>query len=146
MWFYRYLRLLGEIYSPSRSDSLDAITPEDGPTLATGYFDKQRQKECAATESAIFMWASKRRFAVTKGGRMALVPNSAREGDIIVIAAGSRVPHVLRSTSPQPGENYITVGEAFIDEFMDGSFLSIFLKNQGKVEKDWTALRRFKVV
>ncbi|KAH7200980.1 heterokaryon incompatibility protein-domain-containing protein, partial [Fusarium redolens] len=79
-WFHKYLHLLGWIHQPAMDSSYLRV-----PDLVITDDDRKRRTQSAAIESAILMWASKRRFAVTEGGRMALVPNTTREGDRIVI-------------------------------------------------------------
>ncbi|KAI0107265.1 heterokaryon incompatibility protein-domain-containing protein [Nemania sp. FL0031] len=62
-------------------------------------------------EAALHMWSSKRRFATTESGFMLLVPNQTLEGDIIVIVANSKVPHILR---PRGDGSYAVLGEAYL--------------------------------
>lgn len=143
LWFHKYLQLLREINQPARPDAIDDHNPNNIPILVAKDYDKKIREESATIESAILMWASKRRFAVTKDGRMALVPNSTREGDIIVIAAGSRVPLVLRAMSTESSVYYISLGEAFVDELMDGRFLQLFFEKQKHYGKNIKELLQY---
>ncbi|KAI1148027.1 heterokaryon incompatibility protein-domain-containing protein [Nemania diffusa] len=67
-------------------------------------------------EEALHMWSWKRRFATTKNGFTVLVPNQTLEGDIIVLAANSKVPHVLR---PRSDGSYTVLGEAYLGNTYD---------------------------
>ncbi|KAI1075424.1 heterokaryon incompatibility protein-domain-containing protein [Whalleya microplaca] len=70
----------------------------------------------AQVEAALHMWSSKRRFAITQGGRMALVPDPARRGDVIVLVANSRVPHILR----RKGDGTFSIlGEAYLEDMQN---------------------------
>ncbi|KAI0456656.1 heterokaryon incompatibility protein-domain-containing protein [Xylaria acuta] len=71
-------------------------------------------------EAALHMWSSKRRFATTENGFTVLVPNQTLEGDIIVIVANSRVPHILR---PRSDGSYAVLGEAYLGNIHDGELL-----------------------
>ncbi|KAI0014205.1 heterokaryon incompatibility protein-domain-containing protein [Xylariaceae sp. FL0662B] len=67
----------------------------------------------ARVEAALNMWSSKRRFAITQEGRMALVPNRAQEGDLIILVANSKVPHIVR----RKGDGtFAIVGEAYLED------------------------------
>lgn len=112
--------------------------------LKSNYGDVGR-RHTAAVESTILMWASNRRLAVTEGGRMALVPNSTKQGDIIGIIAGARVPHILRTVSTS-GEHHIALGEAFVDELMDGRFLQLMFERENRCGKSHAELIRDFVV
>lgn len=62
-----------------------------------------------------------RRLARAANGYLCLVPSSAKEGDVIILARGGRVPLVVRS----PGEGaepgyWEFVGEAYIHGIMNG--------------------------
>jgi len=72
-------------------------------------------------EASLDRWSSKRRFSVTRDGRLACVPRGSREGDIICILFGGEVPYVLRPT----GDGYFAVvGECYVDDIMHGEGLS----------------------
>ncbi|KAK1751248.1 heterokaryon incompatibility protein-domain-containing protein [Echria macrotheca] len=63
-----------------------------------------------------------RRVAVTRKGFLALAPKDAREGDLVSIFAGGKVPYVLRRAAGQGAgtEKYRLVGEGYLHGFMDG--------------------------
>ncbi len=75
----------------------------------------------AIIEASLDLWSSRRRFAVTRNGRLACVPKCSREGDAICILFGGEVPYVLR-----PADNgfYTIVGECYVDNIMHGEGLS----------------------
>ncbi|KAK1252026.1 hypothetical protein MKX08_003213 [Trichoderma sp. CBMAI-0020] len=143
LYFHKYLHLLKEMHQPATSEVINDPNLENTPVLAVKNYDRQRREESAAIESAILMWASKRQFAITKDRRMALVPNGTREGDIIVIAAGSRVPLVLRAMPTESSVYYISLGEAFVDELMDGRFLQSLFEKQTQYEKNAKELLQY---
>lgn len=64
-----------------------------------------------------------RRFAVTKLGRMALVPALAEEGDIVALVPGINVPFLLRllRSDPVSGQPvFALVGESYVHGIMAG--------------------------
>lgn len=67
----------------------------------------------AQVEAALHVWSSKRRFAITDHGRTALVPSQTQEGDVIILVANSKVPHVLR---PKDDGSFSVIGEAYLDD------------------------------
>lgn len=56
-------------------------------------------------------------FVLTSLGRVGLAVRGAREGDIVVIARGGRVPYVLRRL---PNAEFKFVGEVYLHGVMDG--------------------------
>ncbi|TGJ86389.1 hypothetical protein E0Z10_g2386 [Xylaria hypoxylon] len=71
-------------------------------------------------EAALHMWSSKRRFAITEKGFTVLVPNQTMQGDIVIIVANSRVPHILR---PRDDGSYAVLGEAYLGNIHDSGLL-----------------------
>jgi len=69
-------------------------------------------------ELSIRKWLNHRRFGITNTNFLAAVPESAREGDVICVFNGGRVPYVLRRTGE--GHNYNLVGECYVDGMMRG--------------------------
>ena len=61
-----------------------------------------------------------RRLVVTETGYLGLEPENVRTADLVTIMMGSQVPLVLREVR----ENYLFVGNAFIDGIMDGEALA----------------------
>ncbi|UPX15746.1 uncharacterized protein EKO05_0006185 [Ascochyta rabiei] len=59
-----------------------------------------------------------RMFAITKGGRFCLVPRTAKDGDLVCIPHGSRVPYIFRQD--KWGGSYQNIGEAFVHGLMHG--------------------------
>jgi hypothetical protein len=58
-----------------------------------------------------------RSMARTKNGKLALVPDSARKGDLIAICKGGRAPLVLRNAASRG--RYQIVGEGYVHGVMD---------------------------
>jgi hypothetical protein len=66
-----------------------------------------------------------RQFAVTKTGYFTLVPDSAVEGDSVVLFQGAKVPYLLRKVEGKVGANLFNlVGEAYVHGVMDGEYFS----------------------
>jgi hypothetical protein len=64
-----------------------------------------------------------RRFCITQGGYMALVPPLAQAGNLVCVILGVEVPYLLRLSSRQPGDSpplYELVGECYVHGIMDG--------------------------
>ncbi|KAK5626019.1 hypothetical protein RRF57_001735 [Xylaria bambusicola] len=57
-----------------------------------------------------------RRFAITDQEYVGLVPDTAKDGDVICIMQGFNVPYVLR----QIGDHYIFLGDAYVHGIMMG--------------------------
>ena len=55
---------------------------------------------------------------ITTAGRLALIPDAARSGDIVAIMFGCDVPLVLRPNAD--GTMHRIVGECYVDGVMDG--------------------------
>jgi hypothetical protein len=73
---------------------------------------------------------SERKFCVTKGGYIGLVPPGSEVGDQIWVFLGAPTPYVLRRKTPNNvqerpfGElTFALVGECYVDEMMDGEIL-----------------------
>lgn len=71
-----------------------------------------------------------RRFFVTENGLMGVGPDAIREGDIIVILFGGRVPYLLRAVD----QGYRLVGECYISEVMEGEAILTW-RDQGSKRK-----------
>ncbi|CAG2007712.1 unnamed protein product [Fusarium graminearum] len=130
--FYKYLQLLDDM-------SLYAGPKSHISNSAMGYFTSQKYLS-ASIESSILMWASRRRFAVTQQGMMALVPNGTKPGDVITVVAGSKVPLVFREVSYRAGKYYTVLGEAFVDALMDGGFVTKHVKDYKRLGKGYNRL------
>jgi len=86
---------------------------------------KQKEEYSALLESegeqyriALNFQHSRRSF-VGKQGYLGLVPQDAKEGDLVVVLFGAVQPFVLRSE----GGRYKLIGEAFVYGIMDGEFM-----------------------
>jgi hypothetical protein len=75
----------------------------------------------AIIEACLHKWSSRRRFCTTANGRLACVPKSSHEGDVICILFGGEVPYVLR---PIRDGYYSVIGECYVDNIMHGESLS----------------------
>ncbi|KAH6685680.1 heterokaryon incompatibility protein-domain-containing protein [Plectosphaerella plurivora] len=73
------------------------------------------------------------RLIVTRNGHIGLTSEKARKGDLIVVLFGCSVPILLRRSDEAAEESYVSVGECFLDGFMDGRGLD----RNGYVEKDF---------
>ena len=70
-----------------------------------------------------------RRLIVTKKGYLGLAPEHVQTGDLVTIIMGSQVPLVLREAQQQ----YVFVGDAFIDGVMDSEAWAERDENEKKV-------------
>jgi hypothetical protein len=61
------------------------------------------------------------RLMVSRFGRIGMVVEKARKGDLVCVLYGCSVPAVLRKSSD--GGSYTLVGECYLDGCMDGSLL-----------------------
>lgn len=138
LWFQDYLNLLKEVQEAEFSSA------GDSSSLALITYDEKRRQQSAAVESAILMWASKRRFAVTEDGNAAMVPNNTRPGDLVVILRGAKVPHVFRKISDAENGKYMVLGETYVDVYMDGRLLASQLEELGR--RALTRIRSFTLV
>ncbi|RFU79323.1 heterokaryon incompatibility [Trichoderma arundinaceum] len=80
-------------------------------------FTEDEVKKLLLMHNSVVKWYHGRRFAITDAGDFAAVPESAREGDVVCIFNGSRVPYVLR---PSQNGYYTLVGECYVDGMMRG--------------------------
>lgn len=63
------------------------------------------------------------RLMVTCDGRIGLVSEHAKKGDLVVILFGCSVPVLLRQSGDDGEDTFFLVGECFLDGFMDGKGL-----------------------
>lgn len=64
-----------------------------------------------------------RRFCITEGGRLSLVPSGAEKGDVVCVLKGASVPFMLRRCEDETGEEeptYVLVGDCYVDGIMRG--------------------------
>ena len=65
-----------------------------------------------------------RSFAITRGGRMSLVPPQTRPGDLVFIPFGAQTPYLIRGIKSSASENiFQLVGEAYVHGLMMGEGL-----------------------
>lgn len=74
-------------------------------------------------ELALIGFAGARTFCRTEEGRLSLVRDEAREGDVFCIVLGAEVPFLLR---PSPGKAgvYTLVGDSYHHGVMHGEALT----------------------
>lgn len=66
--------------------------------------------------------AIERRYCLTGGSRLGLVPRHAKEGDKTVISHGSKVPTVICKASSEDN-TYTIIGECYINGIKYGEAL-----------------------
>jgi len=97
----------------------------DAKTLPPGFQGMDERgvpfENITLIEASIQQWASKRRFCVLEGGRLAFVPSTAMAGDVVAVLFGGEVPYVLRRVSSR---GYLVIGECYVDGIMHGEALS----------------------
>ncbi|KAF4968331.1 hypothetical protein FSARC_4277 [Fusarium sarcochroum] len=132
--FNEYTQLLGDMSRSAIQDSTGQAS-----ALIDNMFESQKQLT-AMIEPSILMWASKRRFAVTEDDLMALVPNTARRGDVIVVVDGSKVPLVFRRIPDGVGRYHMVLGEAFLHGLMDGQAVKRHVEDYKRLGKGYKRL------
>ncbi|KAI1461666.1 heterokaryon incompatibility protein-domain-containing protein [Annulohypoxylon moriforme] len=76
-----------------------------------------------------------RRFFITKRGFIGIGPACMRSGDLVAVILGVPVPFIVRKTGDQDSENYILLGECYVDGIMEGELVQTQQK-AGK-EAEW---------
>lgn len=71
----------------------------------------------ARIESSLYMWASRRRLACTEKSRLCWLPSFSRQGDIVCVIPGCKVPYIFR---PLGNNDYTIIGEAYVQGIMFG--------------------------
>jgi hypothetical protein len=84
-----------------------------------------------AIDYAFGMAQGGRKFMITEHGRMGLVARHAKEGDVVAVLTGGRVPMILRPS----GDFFTVVGDAYVHGIMDGEAI------QDAGELDYIELR-----
>ncbi|KAM0346273.1 hypothetical protein ACHAPU_005700 [Fusarium lateritium] len=132
--FEDYVQLLEEIPCSAIHESTENTNSKQISNQFISKFYSNKQT-VAMVESSILMWTSKRRFAITEEGAMALVPNTTRTGDVVVVVAGSNVPLIFRRVTPGVGKYHMVLGEAFIDDLMDGQVVKRHVEDYKRLGK-----------
>lgn len=78
--------------------------------------DVRETGETEALLTASLKYTLKRRFATTRKGYYALVPDKSAVGDTIAILRGGNYPFVLRAQ----GQSWSLVGECYVHGVMNG--------------------------
>lgn len=89
--------------------------------------EAMRSKFC---RSSIMHTVHCRQLFVSCKGFLALGPGDAKEGDLLCVFLGVRVPFVLR----RENDHYIKIGDCYIDGIMDGELMHGFEKGDFKVD------------
>lgn len=88
--------------------------------------------EILSSEIKIFYAACfashERRFAVTRDGHFCLVPATSKDGDLVCIPLGSRVPYIFRQMRGKTTLN--NVGEAYVYGTMQGEGYTVDLQDE----------------
>ena len=71
-----------------------------------------------------------RRFFVTKKGYMGMAPESTKEGDLVAIIFGGKVPYIIRSTE----NGYRFIGDCYVPGLMKGEAVDEW-REQGKKQQ-----------
>ncbi|KAK4459711.1 heterokaryon incompatibility protein 6, OR allele [Cladorrhinum samala] len=95
-----------------------------------GFYDKAMRGDFNYWQSMQYM-NGKRPF-LTENGYLGMGPADSREGDVVVVFCGGRIPFVLRPVASEgtPGTVHVDeqrfqfVGEAFCDGIMDGEIVT----------------------
>ena len=113
-------------YVPAADPAPDAIFPAGTPDAAPGRDGRFHQG--SALPACI-----DRCFFLASDGSYGLCPWTVREGDVIAVLHGGRIPHILRPVPPPPADcehedgrlGYQLIGECFIDraDVMNGEFI-----------------------
>ncbi|KAK3207209.1 hypothetical protein GRF29_103g218942 [Pseudopithomyces chartarum] len=101
-------------------ESLDYSTREgrrEVRRLMTKRIGEQPSREpICSNDAALVRYALGRRFFISKDGYFGLAPSSAREGDLVAVIYGAKVPLVLRRN----GSAFEVVGESYVHGLMQG--------------------------
>lgn len=84
-----------------------------------GVGNESLRKDAREFENDFGLFAKARRFIVTEQGFYGLGPQLVREGDIVAVIPGLRVPFILRSVQ----QKYKWVGAAYVHGIMRGEVL-----------------------
>lgn len=83
--------------------------------------------------SISLMASGSRRYAVT-GKSIGFVPASTEPGDAVCILAGCTVPVVLRKTTWLNNDDWVLVGECYVEGLMEGEFMKAMMDSGTLVE------------
>lgn len=108
-------------------------TAEDRIQQATKFLRfLEDRDEILSNEIRIFYAACfashERRFAITRNGHFCLVPATSKDGDLVCIPLGSRVPYIFRQMRGKTTLN--NVGEAYVYGIMQGEGYTVDLQDE----------------
>lgn len=118
-YFAKYMNFMesaAERFEDYLTESQTAATAIRGLDEVIPHFETH-----ALVEASLFKWSSRRRLCTTSNGRLACVPKSSRQGDVICTLFGAEVPYILR---PIAKGFYSVIGECYVDDIMHGESLS----------------------
>ncbi|KAI1079009.1 heterokaryon incompatibility protein-domain-containing protein [Whalleya microplaca] len=98
--------------SPDQEHGVHSLVESNGKI-----FTRKKERIVAEVLASENEWYQSRRFAITDSGQFAAVPKRARDGDIVCLFDGGRVPYVLR---PCNNGYFELVGECYLHGFMHG--------------------------
>jgi hypothetical protein len=124
----KYCVMFEWFMSDEGGDSKVVNTDHDG---RAGITDDEEQRERALFHDDLVN-SEDYRFCLTERGFMALIPDTALEGDILCILYGSNYPHTLRPVLENEN-TYQVIGNAYVHGFMDGEVLE--WRDKGKLEE-----------
>ncbi|KAI2470040.1 heterokaryon incompatibility protein-domain-containing protein [Annulohypoxylon bovei var. microspora] len=75
-----------------------------------------------------------RRFFITERGFIGIGPACMKSGDLVVVILGVPVPFITRKTGEQESQNYILLGECYVDGIMDGELVQMQQKGGKEAE------------
>jgi hypothetical protein len=119
VYFVNYMNFMASASERFNDYLIESETTEDGVRGLDEVFPHFEAH--AIIEASLHKWSSKRRLCTTTSGRLACVPKSTHEGDVICILFGGEVPYVLR---PIRDGSYSVIGECYVDNIMHGESLS----------------------
>jgi hypothetical protein len=80
---------------------------------------------------AVYSATRNRQLITSQRGHIGLCTRDAREGDLICILLGVRVPLILRKQD----DHYVIIGDCYVDGIMDGETIPDMESGKFKVEK-----------
>lgn len=113
---------------------LEVVRSSDGPedtnrnfldsSLGQSFVKLIHDGSIPAYVSVVSDKCSTRCFAISKSGRMCLVPPLTRLGDTIFVPFGAQVPYLIREVTVSGGQNaYNLIGEAYVHGIMNAELL-----------------------
>jgi hypothetical protein len=109
--FSTVLPLLRQLQEVNREVQPDAESQDTDDLVLKKFPDLAHRINCAS---------SKRKFCVTAARRMALVPDCCKEGDMICIISGAKMPFLLRQKENSSPAVFELVSSCYVNGIMHG--------------------------